>query len=323
MGYGGKTCQNNLPKLHLFKRNCYEYLRHHTYWWLSRIKPFGQIYIFSKEGKHIRTISSKGKGPQEYIGIANFTIDPFNNKLILVDISSKKLMQYSLEGVYEDEVQLDFFPRGVYVIDSKHYAVKKQNRGEGMELVTINHAGQIHKTTYRANPRLVVVHKGVELQRNNQIGLYTEFLNDTVYKITMDTVTPYVYFDFMDKKLTPQKLNELTELAWKRKWPSRLPKDLFGEIIRLIQTDERNFLSFFSLGHLSFIQTNRNTKEIKYYSCRDYQNINDRIMRSIDVATPEGEFIGIMDAIDVMEITDELNIVETSNPVLLFFKIRK
>jgi hypothetical protein len=279
-----------------------------------------EIYIFSKTGKHIRTISSQGKGPQEYIGIGNFTIDPFNNKLILVDSGGKKLMRYSLDGNYVDEVKLDFFPRGIYVIDSKHYALKKQIRGQGMEVITICHTGEIQKTTYRANPKLVVINSGVELIRNNKLGFYTEFLNDTVYQVSVDTVIPYIYFDFMDKKLTAQKLAELTDLAWKRKWPSRLPKNLFGQIISLIQTDNNNYLSFFSLGHLSFIQTNRKTEEIKYYSCNDRHNINDRIMKSISVATSEGEFMGIMDAIDVMEITDGLNIDETSNPVLLFLK---
>ena len=59
------------------------------------------IFIFNKEGKHLNTISTLGRGPNEYLSPKNITIDKYNNELILIDNSSSSLLYYDLDGNFK------------------------------------------------------------------------------------------------------------------------------------------------------------------------------------------------------------------------------
>ena len=63
-----------------------------------------KIYVFSKEGKFIRTIGSKGQGPGEYLGISRIALDEKNRRLFIN--SSPKILSYDLTGNFLKEKQL-------------------------------------------------------------------------------------------------------------------------------------------------------------------------------------------------------------------------
>jgi len=55
------------------------------------------LFCFSKTGEFKYKISSVGRGPEEYIYINHFNIDPFNNRLMLVTTSGS-ILYYNLDG---------------------------------------------------------------------------------------------------------------------------------------------------------------------------------------------------------------------------------
>jgi hypothetical protein len=68
----------------------------------------GKILVFSKTGKFIRTIGSRGQGPGEYGRINNFALDKKNNRLIVS--ANLKIIFYDLNGTFLKEKLMADFP---------------------------------------------------------------------------------------------------------------------------------------------------------------------------------------------------------------------
>ncbi len=58
------------------------------------------LYIFSKEGKFIRQVSTKGEAPNEYIVLNTFFIDKERELVVLLDDYKRSLITYDFEGQY-------------------------------------------------------------------------------------------------------------------------------------------------------------------------------------------------------------------------------
>lgn len=67
----------------------------------------GNVYLFTPQGKFIKTIGSRGKGPGEYVSIAGLAIDRNEEFLYLCDPRQKRLIRYGLEDDSAVSVQLD------------------------------------------------------------------------------------------------------------------------------------------------------------------------------------------------------------------------
>ena len=63
-----------------------------------------KIYVFSKDGKFIRTIGSKGQGPGEYLGISKIALDKKNRRLFIS--SSPKILSYDINGNFLKETRV-------------------------------------------------------------------------------------------------------------------------------------------------------------------------------------------------------------------------
>lgn len=61
------------------------------------------LFVFDMEGKFVRKIGERGRGPGEYIGFFDFTIDMDNHEIILLDHT--QIHFYDLEGNYLKSVQ--------------------------------------------------------------------------------------------------------------------------------------------------------------------------------------------------------------------------
>ena len=68
------------------------------------IENMTKIYVFSRKGKFIRTIGSRGQGPGEYTYITNMAMDEKNKRLFV--ISSPKIICYDFYGKFLKEVIL-------------------------------------------------------------------------------------------------------------------------------------------------------------------------------------------------------------------------
>lgn len=75
----------------------------------------GSLYCFDINGKFIFRIEKTGKGPGEYLALHNFTIDTFENQITIVDQLSSKLLRYSLDGEYIDEINANSNSNRIFI----------------------------------------------------------------------------------------------------------------------------------------------------------------------------------------------------------------
>jgi hypothetical protein len=57
------------------------------------------IWIFDKNGKFIRKFNRKGRGPEEYIDVSNFEVDPETGKIIVLSLDGK-FYEYRQDGSF-------------------------------------------------------------------------------------------------------------------------------------------------------------------------------------------------------------------------------
>ena len=65
------------------------------------------LFQFTTNGKHLRTLDSRGGGPQEYLSIWDFIVS--DKEILIWDQNSRKIIRYSLENTYINSKSLDHF----------------------------------------------------------------------------------------------------------------------------------------------------------------------------------------------------------------------
>lgn len=72
------------------------------------------ILRFDKNGKFEKRICRIGKGPGEYIGIHDWDVSPSANNIAILDMISRKLCVYDLDGIMVGHLQYDGIVLNVY-----------------------------------------------------------------------------------------------------------------------------------------------------------------------------------------------------------------
>lgn len=65
-----------------------------------------KLIAFDKQGKFLFNIDDKGQGPDEYLDIADFDIDKYNQRIILLSALGASLHEYDLNGNFLQKIKL-------------------------------------------------------------------------------------------------------------------------------------------------------------------------------------------------------------------------
>ena len=81
----------------------------------------GGYKLFDKNGKYLRTLSSRGGGPHEYSSfIYDSYIDETNNRVYLLPANSKNILVFDIQGNFLESIPLAYFAaKARFWIDSK------------------------------------------------------------------------------------------------------------------------------------------------------------------------------------------------------------
>jgi hypothetical protein len=60
----------------------------------------GGMKLFDRKGKYLRSIGSRGKGPQEYLSSSRFALDEKSEKVYILDDQQHKVIVYHLDGTF-------------------------------------------------------------------------------------------------------------------------------------------------------------------------------------------------------------------------------
>lgn len=165
------------------------------------------VFIFDRAGKFIRKISRKGRGPQEYISLADVDYDTDAGQLVVLDSYGQKLLFYSLEGEFVKKIDLNgIFQRMAYIGSGKLALYSDYNKVFNFEtkagfpnivLLDMN-TGELKADLFfdkNINP------KGIIISLSNNFSKFSDHasglimpLNDTIYLLSDDGGIERRYF---------------------------------------------------------------------------------------------------------------------------------
>lgn len=77
-----------------------------------------KLFVFSGEGKFLRSVGVVGKGPGEFLEIYGMSIDPATGHLYILDNGQVKLLEYDQEGKFLKEMKLKFYATNFKIIEN-------------------------------------------------------------------------------------------------------------------------------------------------------------------------------------------------------------
>lgn len=160
----------------------------------------GTFYVYSKNGKFLSKFNRKGDGPEEYSRLIDIWIE---DGLIGIYSSGASINRYDLAGNLVSRDRLD--ERAVHVHPYKsgyaldmHYVYTQDSLK--FSLVTVDEEMKLDKTflPFEKYPGF----------RNSQYLnsfftldddlFYLHTMSDTVYRLTADSVAPFIHYDFQE-----------------------------------------------------------------------------------------------------------------------------
>lgn len=176
------------------------------------------ILVFNFNGRFIRSIGIKGRGPGEIMSLRDFDID--NNNIYILDFQSIK--KYSIEGTYIEEYNLDFFtPNDIITCNPLQFAVNKNiiHLWGGTYSIENNNNRNLF-ALYVLNDSLTIKYRYFPLKHmlSNLLNRFSKFSDnliisppfgsDTIYEISNNKMTAKYFVDFGEKRLT-EKIPEI------------------------------------------------------------------------------------------------------------------
>jgi hypothetical protein len=171
-------------------------------------KSFSQsIFIFTMEGKYIRTINLKGHGPNEYIGIIDFCFNGDN--IVIYDGFGKKLLFLNEQGdfLYKKETGFHFrniqtLPNGDYILVTRSAQNHFFNEISNYSLLIGRPDTIVKFKGFKNNSFLSEFKETITnpiVQYNSQF-LFTPLLSNYIYQINFDgSFFPKYHLNFLNE----------------------------------------------------------------------------------------------------------------------------
>ena len=174
------------------------------------ISDESRILSFDKNGKFLAQIGSQGRGPGEYMYPDDFAILNESDKIAVFSQPSKKVFFYSLDGIFEKDISIDFYPTRMISFMNKLVFISPPGRRDLTDYFTLT----IMEESGEIFSRLLKRENEKELDKNNDIALraysfqtyvmdsslyYFEKYYDTIWRVssefTIDSKTHFYYGD--------------------------------------------------------------------------------------------------------------------------------
>jgi len=166
---------------------------------LSSIGYDRKLLVFSIEsGEFLVSIGKKGKGPGEYLNLADF--DVFDNKVYLLDGDGKTIHIYNLSDEHIRSIRLDIFPRSLLVLEEDLIALDMlpygTNDKERYGVIWVNSDGKIVKKSEMLSKSEHEVGRIHSLVRSLNGGLYSRTLTDSLKLFSATGEIQSCFIDF-------------------------------------------------------------------------------------------------------------------------------
>lgn len=156
-----------------------------------------EIYQFSRTGKFIRKVGSIGKGPGEYLGFRDLSVDETNQKLYVLTNWTREILIYGFDGNYLGKIPLndDSIEKCDYISDSLvALQVHPLERKTLLSTELVNGKGN---SILKVNSSVIKLSEIGKWMGSNLVYTFNknqyvkEFHNDTVFQVTTQGLVPY------------------------------------------------------------------------------------------------------------------------------------
>lgn len=225
------------------------------------------ILIFNIKGEFINKISRLGRGPGEYLHIADFSLDPQSGNIVLLDLGTRKLRTYKKNGEFVSKQDIDFSIAGgdtFSIEDNGNYIYYRDNgilSGSSLKnniFIADSHQNYINSGAPITDTFIGLSMGSIHIDSDNSNTYVWPAFNDTIYRIEKGhLIKPYAKLDIQKK--------------WDVK-KSEIGKGPFKDIVEFHRKLRRYH---FIYSYNSFV-LNKNHILFEFFGDRHYLNIFDR-----------------------------------------------
>lgn len=171
------------------------------------------VFIYSLEGKYLTKICDQGPGPNEYLKITKFEVDPINERLFITDNLSRKLFEYDEFGKLRKITRLNFFPLHFVSDKSKRlihinsgpdmYNLQKRNLNLSHNVMVIDEKGNVVDSFLDDDTpnRIDITYSVAPSYTTEKELLYMPVLSNIIYRISKDEAIPEYQLTSESKKI--------------------------------------------------------------------------------------------------------------------------
>ena len=220
------------------------------------LSDVSSVYKFSYLGELMAKIDKQGNGPDEYLNVSDFQVCDDGNVWILCR-NTKTLQLYSWDNKLRQKIKLDLWIQNICLLNDKMLLyVGNEANDYSRQLFEMNlKTGKIENSYKEFDPyKSQYLHiKGTNIfcVDSKSDCYYSELFNDTIYKISGDSITAEMVFDWGGHNV-----------------PRNFYKNKFRDIVDFFQ----NFHSknVYAYGVNLFLKTNSSTWVSYFYRKKSY-----------------------------------------------------
>ncbi len=176
------------------------------------------ILKYDYSGKFIKKIGGVGQGPMEYSQYRLIAINELQNKLFVYNVFESTILTYTLEGAFVSRLKIKNFPasfsaKNFYYLNNTYYIFRdiSPSQKEHIMWAVIDTTGNV--ISYKKDIKLSSISEGpmynnhISSRSTNNSVLYWNLYNDTIFRISSDTIThPYIWAQ-NKYCMTPERFN--------------------------------------------------------------------------------------------------------------------
>lgn len=206
------------------------------------------IKIFNlSDGVFIDKLDKRGKGPDEYITISSFIIDPKNSTLIVSDLIGQAIIYYSLNGHFIKKCRIGFWANDIHKTDTNNLLLYCGNRKDDLQNTKLALISNCKKSDsylpISDNRKYLNVISNSHFYSYNDTTLFYEPFNDTIYSFFNNRLKIRYTIDYSGKniedKIYSKNYNDVSEFI------TELKKHNYAYgVSSFLETDTNIFLSF-------------------------------------------------------------------------------
>jgi hypothetical protein len=284
------------------------------------------LFVYDSDGNPLHKIGSMGQGPGEYISLSEVILDREKRKIIICDLSSRKILHYDFSGKLLKETGMPYEDLNYFAMDSKSDIIISERCDLKRDLlIAFDESKDIINSHLKLNKKHVNHYIPLTSIRWESSPFYT--YNDTVFYLS---IFDYAIYSYTDGKFNREYYLNIPENL---KITSTVPvadvneyyaKQLLYKFTSLTVTDDLiTFKAWGLFGSNNVLYDRKNKKSYCYQNlyCEGEGFYQDQLLTEYN-----GWFVFLIydqKGLEYLQKDVGIALEEDANPVLCFVKFKK